>query len=66
VEAFNRVVDAPISTLEAARRPGDSAGAFTHSDRARRLLEWEPRHSIEEGIEHSLRWASIRDQVLSD
>ena len=65
VEAFNRVVDAPIIAVEAPRRSGDSAGAFTHSDRARRLLEWEPRHTIEEGIEHSLRWAAVRDQVLS-
>lgn len=66
VEAFNRVVDAPIAAVDAPRRSGDSAGAFTRSDRARRLLGWEPKHTIEEGIEHSLRWASIRDDVFSD
>jgi UDP-glucose 4-epimerase len=66
VKAFNRVVDAPITVVEAPRRSGDSAGAFTRSDRARGLLGWEPRHTIEEGIEHSLRWASVRDRVLAD
>jgi UDP-glucose 4-epimerase len=66
VEAFNRVVDAPIAAVDGPRRSGDSAGAFTRSDRARHLLGWEPSYTIEEGIEHSLRWGSIRGQILLD
>ncbi len=65
VEAFNRVADKPVSAVEAPRRPGDSAGAFTRSDRARRLLRWAPEYSIEEGIRHSLQWAALRDHVLA-
>jgi UDP-glucose 4-epimerase len=65
VEAFNRVADKPVTAVDAPRRPGDGAGAFTRSERARHLLGWEARCSLEEGIEHSLRWASLRDGILA-
>ncbi|NUP02730.1 MAG: UDP-glucose 4-epimerase GalE [Nonomuraea sp.] len=64
-EAFNRVVDRPIDLAEAPARPGDVAGAYTRGDRARRLLDWQARYSIEEGIRHSLEWAALRDSRLA-
>lgn len=63
-EAFNRVVDRPVEVVEAERRPGDVAGAYTRSDLAERLLGWRARHSVEEGIRHSLEWARVRDSRL--
>ena len=65
VAAFNSVVSSPVAAVEAPRRPGDPAGAFTRSERARQLLGWEPVHSLADGISDSLRWAEIRDSVLS-
>jgi len=65
VKAFNNVADRPVGVVEGPRRPGDSAGAFSRSDRAGRLLEWAPRYSLEDGIRHSLVWASLRDRVLA-
>jgi UDP-glucose 4-epimerase len=65
VRAFNRVAGKPVTVIEGARRLGDSAGAFTRIDRARDLLRWEARYTIEEGIEHSLQWAYLRDQILA-
>jgi UDP-glucose 4-epimerase len=66
VAAFNGVVDRPVETVDAPRRPGDVIGAFTRSDRARRLLNWQPRYSIADGITDSLRWSGMRDSVLAD
>ncbi len=66
VDAFNSVVDVPVSVVEAPRRPGDVAGAYTLSERARRLIGWKPEYSIAEGIRDSLEWAKIRDVRLSD
>lgn len=66
VEAFNSVVESPVAVVEAPRRPGDPAGAYTRSERARRLLSWEPAHSLADGIRDSLRWAAVRDSVLSE
>jgi UDP-glucose 4-epimerase len=65
VEAFNSVVDPPVEAVAAPRRPGDTAGGYTRSDRARELLGWQAKHSIADGIRDSLRWAAIRDEVLS-
>jgi UDP-glucose 4-epimerase len=66
VAAFNSVVDEPVAVIDAPRRPGDVIGAFTRSDRAKRLLDWEPRYSLAEGIADSLRWSAVRDSVLAD
>jgi UDP-glucose 4-epimerase len=64
VAAFNRVSGAPVETADAPARPGDVAGGYTRIDRARRLLGFEPRLTIDDGIRHSLEWAAIRDEVL--
>ncbi|MFD9816578.1 UDP-glucose 4-epimerase GalE [Streptomyces sp. NPDC059080] len=64
IDAFNAVVDTPVTVERGPARPGDVAGAYTRSDRAALLLDWKPQHSIEEGIRHSLAWAAERDQVL--
>ncbi|MFG3435772.1 UDP-glucose 4-epimerase GalE [Nonomuraea sp. NPDC047897] len=65
-EAFNRVVDRPVEVVEAERRPGDVAGAYTRTELAERLLGWRARHSVEEGIRHSLEWARVRDARLGE
>ncbi|MEU0518553.1 UDP-glucose 4-epimerase GalE [Streptosporangium sp. NPDC006007] len=64
LDAFNGVVKTPLPAIETDRRPGDVAGAFTRSERARDLLGWAPRYSLAEGIAHSLEWAEIRNDRL--
>jgi UDP-glucose 4-epimerase len=64
--AFNQVVDPPVAVVDAPRRPGDTAGAYTSSDRARRLLGWQTRRSLADGIRDSLRWAEVRDSFLGE
>ena len=64
VAAFNRVSDQPVEAVDAPARPGDVAGAYTRIDRARRLLDWAPRFSVEDGIADSLRWVAVRDSLL--
>ncbi len=65
VDAFNSVADRQIEVTETGRRPGDVAGTYTRSDRAKRYLSWQPRYSIAEGIRHSLDWSASRDEILS-
>jgi UDP-glucose 4-epimerase len=64
LDAFNRTVEYPVRAREAARRPGDVAGAYTRIDRAKRLLGWMPQYDLQDGIRHSLQWAAIRDEIL--
>ncbi|NUR88659.1 MAG: UDP-glucose 4-epimerase GalE, partial [Nonomuraea sp.] len=65
VTAFNEVVSRPVALVETAPRPGDVAGAYTRSERARELLGWQPDYTVTEGIRHSLDWATIRDTRLA-
>ncbi|MFC0007395.1 UDP-glucose 4-epimerase GalE [Micromonospora siamensis] len=64
VTAFEQVLGHSVKVHETDRRPGDSAGTYTRSDRARELLGWTPTYSIADGIRDSLRWMAERDSVL--
>jgi UDP-glucose 4-epimerase len=66
VAAFRQVVERPLRVRETGPRPGDSAGSYTRSARARALLDWKPELSVADGIRHSLRWSHLRDTVLGD
>jgi len=64
--AFIEVTGRPVQVREAGRRPGDMAGACTRIGRAERLLGWRLRYDIAEGINHSLQWAALREQILPE
>lgn len=64
VAAFLAVSGRPLRVGEAGPRPGDVAGSFTRSDKARQLLAWQPVHSLADGIRDSIRWAAVRAAVL--
>ena len=57
IEAARRVTGHPIPTTETPRRPGDPARLVASSEKARRILGWNPIHaSLEEIIESAWRW----------
>jgi UDP-glucose 4-epimerase len=64
VAAFRAVADRPLRVVETGPRPGDSAGSFTRSTRARDLLGWQPERTVEDGIRHSLEWSVRRAELL--
>ncbi|QSB14260.1 UDP-glucose 4-epimerase GalE [Natronosporangium hydrolyticum] len=61
---YEQVTGESLRTRETGPRLGDVAGAYTRSDRARRLLGWTPEHSLADGIRDSLRWAEVRAERL--
>lgn len=66
VAAYEKVIGQTLTIDELGPRPGDIAGAYTRVDRAHRLLGWMARQTLEDGIRHSLEWASHRDKLLAD
>lgn len=66
VTAFQRAVDRPLRVTEAPRRPGDVAGSYTKTDKVRATLGWEPEFTVEDGIRHSLDWATLRPTLLGE
>ncbi|MCL2740568.1 MAG: UDP-glucose 4-epimerase GalE [Oscillospiraceae bacterium] len=65
VEAFKMVHGKPFAIEETGPRPGDVAGAYASIDRARELLGWEPRLTVEDGIRDALRWEEKRARELN-
>lgn len=64
LDAFQRVYGKTIPTVEKPPRPGDVAGAYANLDKAKRLLGWEPKLSIDQGIADALTWAEVRTRML--
>jgi UDP-glucose 4-epimerase len=64
--AFSQATGRPLRLRRSGRRPGDVAGAWTRVGRAERLLGWQARYELAEGIRHSLQWAAIRRQILPE
>lgn len=63
VNAFEKVLGKPLPHTDRGPRPGDNAGCRTVTDRARALLNWQPRLSLEEGIRSALHWARLWAEI---
>lgn len=57
VASFERVTKQPLPVVEAARRPGDQAGAYAIVARARAELGWRAERSVDDGVRDALAWA---------
>ncbi len=64
VTAFETVYGKPVPTLEGPPRPGDAVGAFANVDKARSVLGWTSRLTLEDGISSALAWGRRRKEVL--
>ena len=64
IGAFESVTGDRLRTVETVARPGDTAGAYTCTSLARRLLDWAPELTLEDGIRDSLRWYARRAAVI--
>jgi len=64
VTAFQAVSDKPLRVRETGPRPGDTVGCYTRTERAREMLGWTARFTLEDAIRHSLQWSPVRDALL--
>ena len=64
VAAFEKVFGKPVPVREAGPRPGDAIGAFANADKAREILGWSTKLTIEDGIDSALAWARKRREIL--
>ena len=64
VNAFEHVWGKPVPKKESPPRPGDVAGACANADTAGRILGWEARLPIEQGISDALKWGEVRKEIL--
>jgi UDP-glucose 4-epimerase len=64
VTAFEKVYGQEINKIESPRRPGDVAGAYANADTARRLIGWQAKLPIEQGIADALKWSEMRETII--
>jgi UDP-glucose 4-epimerase len=64
ISAVERVLDRPVPVREAPRRAGDAVGGFANVDKARAILKWSTKLSLEDGVRSALEWAARRKEVL--
>ena len=59
IAAFNQTLGTNVTFILSPRRLGDTTGIFVNLEKAREVLKWEPKLSLEEGIRDSLRWSEV-------
>ncbi|HSE08349.1 MAG TPA: UDP-glucose 4-epimerase GalE [Nocardioidaceae bacterium] len=64
VMAFEKVFGQAVPVREAPPRPGDAIGAFANVDKAREVLGWSSRLTVEDGIDSALAWGRRRREIL--
>ena len=64
IQAVERVTGKSVKVTETKRRPGDPPVLVGSSDKARKILGWQPQYpSLDEIIETAWRWHSSRNEV---
>ncbi len=56
ISAFEEIIGSEIIKSKSEPRYGDVAGGYTNRDKAMKLLKWEPRMSIEQGLADAVKW----------
>ena len=56
IEIFEQVYGCEIATAKAPPRDGDTAGAFANIGKAKKLMNWRPRMSVEQGKADAIKW----------
>jgi UDP-glucose 4-epimerase len=64
VAMFEKVYGKPVPTKDAQPRPGDVAGVYANTNRAKDLLGWTAQHSIEDAIATALEWGKLRKEKI--
>ncbi|MGA4506638.1 UDP-glucose 4-epimerase GalE [Propionibacteriaceae bacterium G1746] len=64
VKAFETATGEPLKSVDGPSRPGDIAGAYTVSDKARTVLGWQAQLTEADGIRDALAWLPLRHDLL--
>ena len=66
VHAFEKASGVKIPLEITARRPGDIATCFASAEKAKKLLGWEAKYTLEDMCAHSWNWQKNNPQGYDD
>lgn len=61
IESFNRVSDRKLEYTLGPKRAGDIISAYASIDKATKLLQWRPKHSLDEAVLSAWNWEKNND-----
>ncbi len=61
LDAISKVSGRPFPVEFAERREGDSTTLVANNDKAREVLGWQPRYTLEDIISSAWRWHSTHN-----
>jgi UDP-glucose 4-epimerase len=64
ISTVERVLGRHVPVRNAPRRAGDVVGGYANVDKARTILKWSSKHSLEDGVRSALEWAARRREIL--
>ena len=62
--SFEKISGAPLTVRFGDPRPGDVAGVYTVSQKARDVLGWEARLTETEAVRDAIAWLPVRREKL--
>lgn len=62
--SFEQISGDPLKIVEGPPRPGDVAGVYTVSSKARDVLGWEARLTETEAVRDAIAWLPVRREML--
>lgn len=62
--SFEKISGDPLKIQFGDPRPGDVAGVYTVSQKAREVLDWESEHTELEAIQSAIDWLPVRKEML--
>lgn len=63
IAACSRVTGKPITTIAAPARAGDPAALVADPQRAKEVLGWQARRSLDEMVESAWKWKARNDKI---
>jgi UDP-glucose 4-epimerase len=62
--SFEAISGDPLQVTFGPSRPGDVAGVYSVSSKARDVLGWETRLSEQEAVRDAIAWLPVRKDML--
>jgi len=62
INSFEKVTQQKLNYTIGERRAGDVAAIYANNDKAKKMLDWQPQHNIDEMMLSAWKWEQYLNQ----
>ena len=66
INTYQKATNLKVPYEFAPRREGDVAVLYANPEKAKKVLNWEVKHSLEDALSHSWKWQKYANEKLND